>query len=274
MPENPPDISVIMPARDAELYIGDAIRLVLDQEGVDLELIIAEDGSRDRTPEIAAAFAASDPRVRFITRRGHGFVHALNRLIDESRAPLIARADADDVNLPKRLLRQMNYLRSRPGVVCVGGSVLFIDHRGETLGRGAALLSDDAIQDAALRGRSPVCHSAAMYRASAVRAVGGYRRDAHPAADLDLWLRLGEIGELANIPDDAIALRQHGASMTFRVSRHLDAAAEHVCREAARRRGIRPMHERTADTPLGVVDGAGISCLSHRPATVHRANAG
>ena len=274
MSENTPDISVIMPARDAELYIGDAIRSVLDQQGVDLELIIAEDGSRDRTPEIAAAFAATDPRVRFFTGRGHGFVHALNRLIDEARAPLVARADADDVNLPKRLLRQMNYLRSRPGVVCVGGSVLFIDHRGETLGRGAALLSDDAIQDAALRGRSPVCHSAAMYRASAVRAVGGYRRDAHPAADLDLWLRLGEIGELANIPDDAIALRQHGASMTFRVARHLDAAAEHVCRQAARRRGVPPRYERVEDTPIGVVTATGIGTTAHQSTPVPRANAG
>lgn len=233
-----PQLSVLMPVWNAELYVGDAIRSVLDQSFCDFELLVLDDGSDDRSPDIAMAFAEADDRVRVIAREHRGLVASLNELMDGASAPLIARMDADDVCLPKRFLRQTNFLKSQPRTVCVGGSVLFIDHRGETLGRGAALLSDGAIQDAAMRGRSPICHGAAMYRAEAARRVGGYRGRAHPASDLDLWLRLGELGELANLPDDVLAYRQHGSSLSFHTGDQLIRAAERVCKEAARRRKV------------------------------------
>jgi glycosyltransferase involved in cell wall biosynthesis len=228
-----PDISVILPVRNGAAWLPDAIRSVLEQSHDNFELLIFDDGSTDESPMVAREFGSIDERVRVFVRPHRGLVATLNELIGCAHAPFLARMDADDVCLPDRFANQLAFLRAHPRVAAVGGSVLFIDAMGDELGRGAALLDHDAIVSAAWGGRSAICHSAAMFRTEHVFAVGGYRRYAYPAEELDLVLRLSEVATLANLPDDVLALRQHGDSITATVGDAAISDARRVCLEAA-----------------------------------------
>src|SRR5207302_689224 len=112
-----PLISVLLPVRDGARYLREALASVLAQTLADFELLVVDDGSEDETPAILAGVA--DGRLRAIRQDRLGLVAALNRGIEEARAPLLARMDADDVSLPERLERQAAYLDARPEVALV-----------------------------------------------------------------------------------------------------------------------------------------------------------
>ncbi|HZV00594.1 MAG TPA: glycosyltransferase family A protein, partial [Planctomycetota bacterium] len=96
-----PATSVLLPARDAEATLGEALGSVLAQTDRDLEVIIIDDGSRDRTREVA--LAAKDPRVRVVEGPGRGIVAALELARREARGRYLLRMDADDRSHPRRL---------------------------------------------------------------------------------------------------------------------------------------------------------------------------
>jgi hypothetical protein len=146
--------------------------------------------------------------------------------------------DADDVALPDRLERQVTFLRDHPEVVCVGGGVQEIDERGRLLVQFPPLQDDAAIQDKLLSGMTAITHPTAMMRAEPVRAVGGYRPELYYAEDLDLWLRLGEVGKLANLPEPVLKYRVHEASICSRNHAVQAERMRQACEEASRRRGI------------------------------------
>lgn len=98
-----PEVSVILPVRDGERWLHEAVASVLTQTLTGLELLVIDDGSADTTPAILEQLRADDPRLIVLRQQREGLVAALNRGLAEARAPLIARLDADDVALPERL---------------------------------------------------------------------------------------------------------------------------------------------------------------------------
>lgn len=106
-----PTISVMMCAYNAEAYIQEAIKSVLNQTYKDFEFIIIDDGSTDMTLELIRQF--EDPRIRVI-RCHHDYINSLNRGLKACRGIYIARTDADDVMLPNRLKTQLDYMRAHP----------------------------------------------------------------------------------------------------------------------------------------------------------------
>lgn len=234
-----PRVSVLLPVYNAGNFLAETLRSLLTQTFEDFELIAVNDGSTDDSLDILRAAAAGDDRVRVVTRANTGLVVALNEMIDLARGEYCARMDADDIALPHRLERQVAFLDANPEVVCLGGAIELIDERGTPLHRPAPVCGDDAVQREALRGRTPICHPAAMFRAEAVRRVGGYLHDAYPAEDLDLWLRLGEIGGLDNLPETILRYRLHDASISVRKRERQIAKMRLACERAWARRGIR-----------------------------------
>ena len=99
-----------MSVYNGERFLTAAIESVLGQTFSDFEFLILDDGSRDGTRAIVEAMAARDSRIRPIVRENRGLIASLNQLIAEARAPLIARMDADDVCLPERFARQVQFL--------------------------------------------------------------------------------------------------------------------------------------------------------------------
>jgi len=231
-----PVVSVVMPVFDAAPFLAEAIESLLAQSHPDFELIAVDDGSTDASVEILERHAKRDSRLNVVRRRHEGVIRARNAGLSLARAPFVACMDADDVSLPERLAMQVSALSARPDVVCIGGGFDVIDAKNRLLNRVRPPCEHAAILEMALAGRSPICGSNAMFRRREVLAIGGYDEDASFVEDLDLWLRLGETGRLANLPEVISRVRFHEASQSAtEQERQLDAIREVVNRARARR---------------------------------------
>lgn len=235
-----PTVSVLMPVHNAARYLVEAVQSILGQSFTDFEFLIIDDGSTDRSRAILEQYAARDQRIRLTSRPNTGYAVALNELLRLARGELLARMDADDVAVPERLARQVGYLRAHPDVVCVGTAVRFIDSAGRYLRDAHAGMDHETIEERALAGDCPLNHPSVMMRRAAVEAVGGYHVEFEPAEDLDLWLRLGEVGRLTNLGEVLMSYRQHPGSFSERHQRLQRERSAAVVLEACRRRGIPP----------------------------------
>jgi len=124
-----PEVSVVMPVRNGARWLRDAVESVLSQTFTDLELLIIDDGSGDGTSFISEEYARGDRRVHVIRQSGLCLVAALNRGINEARAPIIARLDSDDLAAFERIQHQLGFLRTHP----LGTWAEKIDVRGNHL---------------------------------------------------------------------------------------------------------------------------------------------
>jgi glycosyltransferase involved in cell wall biosynthesis len=111
---------VLLPVRNAEATLAPCLRSIARQTAPDWECVIVDDGSRDRSREIAASFAARDARFRLRARPAEGIVSALNAGLAECRGQLVARMDADDLMHRERLALQRRALEADPGLAAVG----------------------------------------------------------------------------------------------------------------------------------------------------------
>lgn len=234
-----PAVSVLMPVYNAERYLREAVQSVLSQDLVNIELIAVNDGSKDGSLEILESFARRDSRMRVISRPNTGLSIALNEALAASRATLIARMDADDVCLPNRLSTQVAYLEAHPECVCVGSKVLWIDPLGRPIRRYPDVTSHEEIERFHFEHRhSALIHPSIMMRRATLEAVGPYRRDMEPAEDLDLFLRLAEVGRVANIEQVLLKYRMHDASVSRSRIREQVRKCGIVVSEARARRGM------------------------------------
>lgn len=213
---DPPLISVCMPVYNTEPYIAEAVESILAQTYPNFEFIIIDDGSTDRSLSILERYAAQDTRIRLSSRPNAGYLVRLNEMLDEARGDFIARMDADDVAMPERFTRQIDFLNDHPEVVALGSRILAIDSDGDPIVEFCTIGDHEEIDRAHLEVRGGyINHPAAMIRTAAIRTVGGYRAAYYPGEDVDLWLRLAEIGRLANLPERLLKYRQHLESIGY-----------------------------------------------------------
>jgi glycosyltransferase involved in cell wall biosynthesis len=238
MADDVPSISVCMPVYNAERFVAEAVESILNQTLGDFEFLIVDDGSTDGSRRILEGYAARDPRIRLVSRPNTGLVIALNEMLAAARGAFIPRTDADDVAMPERFERQASYLRAHPEVLALGTRVLVIDPEGAPLTEMCEQQSHEEIDRAQLGGLVVICHPTVMARAEVLRRVGGYRPETFPAEDLDLWLRLAEIGRLANLPEALVKYRQHLQSIGNAQRVRQEAATGRVVADARRRRGL------------------------------------
>lgn len=223
---------------NAEAFVDQAVRSILRQSFEDFELLVVDDGSTDDSRSIVQRHAESDPRITLISRPNTGIVGALNEMASRARSPFLARMDADDISLPDRFERQLALFDAEPRAVCVGGRIELITEAGDPIISPEPFIGNDTIQREALAGRTPISHPSAMIRRDPFETVGGYRADAYPAEDLDLFLRLGEVGELHNSPETVLKYRMHGNSVSVRLSERQIQRMQTACERAWARRGI------------------------------------
>ena len=235
---SPPVISVIMAVYNSERFLRQAVDSILNQTFTDFEFLILDDGSTDRSPKILQDYASQDPRIVLTCRGNRGLTHSLNELICQARGEFIARMDGDDISLSDRLTHQVEFLRQHPDVVCVGGANDWIDEVGRLLITRIEPLEDSEIQACMLRGRTCINHPSALMRRSAVLQVGGYDEAFLSAQDLDLWLKLGEVGKLANLKEIVLQYRQHTHSISEYHQTKQIQNRQKACKLAWERRGI------------------------------------
>ena len=234
-----PTVSVIMSVYNADRFVAAAVESILDQTFKNFEFLIVDDGSTDRSHSILKRYAAQDARIRLFRRPNAGYAKALNDLVHLSRGNFVARMDADDVAQPDRFRLQVARLQQEPDLVCVGGAHGMIDEKGRWLTCLAMPETHEEIQTLALAGHTPINHPCAMMRRSAVLQVGGYNVAMSPCEDLDLWLRLGEMGRLANLKEMVLKYRIHAGSVSERQGVLQNQKAREACEQAWRRRGIK-----------------------------------
>lgn len=233
-------VSVLIPVFNGERYLAEALDSVLTQTIRDIEVVVVDDGSTDTTPRILAGYASSDDRVVVHRQANRGHGEALNAGLGLCRAPLVARLDADDVAEPHRLASQARFLDRNPTVAVVGGGLRFIDDAGHPFAEAHYPLTNLEIRAAFEKMQTGIAHPAAMIRRGPLGQVQGYRGQFGASEDIDLWLRLMERFDLANLPDVVTRYRVHKEQATVRRLEHqsLCCVAAHLAARA--RRGGRP----------------------------------
>jgi GT2 family glycosyltransferase len=253
-------VTVLVPVYDGEAYIAKAIESVLSQSYCDFELLVIDDGSHDRTPEILARYATLDPRVRVLRHDNHGVGYTINRGLHEARGRYIAELGADDLALPGRLQKQCEFLDAHPDYVAVGGYLRIVDSHDRTIGTRTYPTSDERLRATMLL-FNPFASPAIMYRREDAIAAGGYTTRFATCEDYDFLLRLARRGKVANLAEPMTAYRFHGTSTkstrtlaqlrdTIRIKR--TAFAEYGYRPTIAARAVNAAQELLALLPGGV----------------------
>lgn len=194
-------LDVIMGVYNGGSFLNAALSSICEQLGHGMRLLIMDDGSTDGSRSVLEQIAARNPRVVLYHQANGGLASALNRLIAESTAPLIARMDADDISLPHRLAVQVSYMNANPNVAFAGAWSI-LKRPGCTDAACQCYPNDDTWLRRQLQaGRNVFVHSSVIMRRSALTELDGPYRF-RLIQDYDLWLRLLErhkIGMVENI---------------------------------------------------------------------------
>ena len=222
-----------MPAYDAALTLASALRSVQRQTERDWECVVVDDGSSDRTPEIVAAFAREDSRVRLVEREHGGIVAALQTGLAHCRAPLIARFDADDLMARRRLERQRIALEQNPALTAVGCHVrLFprarLRQRRLDYERWLCSMSTPEELEREAFVECPVAHPTLLIRRGTLLEFG-YRDRGWPE-DYDLVLRLLQAGLRIGIVPHRLLHWRDSTSRLSRTSESYSIAAFVECK--------------------------------------------
>jgi glycosyltransferase involved in cell wall biosynthesis len=235
-------LSVLLPAFNAEKHLPEAVSSVLAQTHPDFELLVLNDGSTDRTLEIAEEFRVRDSRIQVITHGNMGMGAALNQGLEFAKSDWIVRLDADDIMLPNRLERQIAFVGRHPRIAVAGSLVYYISENGRTLGAATSNLATPLDFELQQRDGKSIAlhHPSVMMRKDVVLAAGGYRPEFWPADDFDLWARIAEQDHLILVQQEyLVQYRIHGASISIaaaaKAGLHVRWAKECALR---RRRGL------------------------------------
>jgi len=191
-------ISVIMPTHNPGSFLIAAVKSILNQTDVLLELIIVDDHSTDDAIERLPPNLLNDSRIKIIPSVGKGVVAAMKTGVSNAQGNYIARMDADDIALPERLITQLCYLHNNPSIGIAGAQVKIIS--SEPINKGFKLYEswlnqlcspEDIEQE--LFVESPIPNPTAFFRREIYDILGGYH-DSEWAEDYDLWLRAHTAG--------------------------------------------------------------------------------
>lgn len=241
---NSPKVSVILPTYNAATHLGKAINSILGQTFEDFELIIVDDGSTDNTSEILAK--CTDPRIIVLSQENLGLPKALNIGIAAARGAYLARQDADDISLPQRLEKQVEFLDQNLNYGLVGSWTQIITPEGPTLRQHTHPASNGQLQIQLLTNNQFV-HSAVMLRASCLKITGLYSENPEhfPPEDYDLWLKIAQHFPVANIPQVLLQYLELPSSISRTKEHLINERAAKMAREAIR---ITPGVNHSTDT--------------------------
>jgi glycosyltransferase involved in cell wall biosynthesis len=243
-----PLVSVVLPVRDGGRWLGAAVDSILRQSLPDLELLLVDDHSTDGAPR---QLTGGDSRLQVVKNPGRGVSSAFNAGFAVSRAPFVARMDADDLALPSRLEQQLKYLDRHPEVDLCGACVeIFVGDSPEGRPAGGnrryqawlnACRSPESIRRE-LYVESPIPNPTVMFRRATLNQLNGYRNPDWPE-DYDLFLRADACGMRMGKPDDILLRwRDHEGRLTrsdarYAVKRFQAAKAHYLAQGRLRSTG-------------------------------------
>jgi glycosyltransferase involved in cell wall biosynthesis len=211
----PPMVSVVMPVYNSEIYLRTAIESILAQTFRNFELIAIDDGSTDGSASILDDFRRQDGRIIILSHlQNQGIVSALNRGLKIARGEYIARMDTDDISLPERFEKQVEFLETHPQVGVLGSDAIFMDSHGREIVRMGHPHEDLSIRWTSLLA-NVFFHPTVMIRRAILTSFHlGYQLDFQSVEDYDLWVRLLEHTQAANLDRPLLRYRVHAQSIS------------------------------------------------------------
>lgn len=208
MSESSPRISVVIPAYNCDRYIAEAIESVLDQTETSYEIIVVDDGSRDKTQEAVAPYR---DRVRYVYQDNQGVSVARNHGLSLARGEFITFLDADDCFFRETLAAQMAVFEADPELAIVQSGWRRVNQAGEALMDATPWeMVPELNLEMWLRWKPFGTMGTLMFRREAVAAVGGFEPGLAHAEDVDLILRLALKGyRSAWLKRSTVCYRQH-----------------------------------------------------------------
>jgi len=208
------EVSVVIPSHRTDDMLWKAISTILDSQNCEIEIIVVLNGKAYGDFEGVSKRFEWETRVKVLATQESGIVPSLNLGISQAGCEYIARMDGDDLALPTRLRRQLDYLRRHPHCVAVATQVVFVCQHGTRLGKSNyppfAFTISDYFPLA-----TPVAHPSSMFRKRDWLRVGGYSQDYNHAEDHDFWNKLLKFGYLRVLSKVGIYYRVHDQQISI-----------------------------------------------------------
>jgi glycosyltransferase involved in cell wall biosynthesis len=203
-----PRVSLVLPVHNGAAYLAEALASITAQRFTDFELIAVDDASADATPQILAAAAAQDARIRLVRLdQNVGLPAALNRGFAAARGELFSWTSDDNLLRPQMLERLVAALDANPDAAVAHSDYSVIDPAGALVGF-VRVQSADAL----LMGNG--IGASFLYRRAVDHALGGYDTMLFGAEDYDFWLRAAAHFTFVQVPEDLYLYRKHPKSLT------------------------------------------------------------
>ena len=215
-----PLVSVIIPAYNAEAFIEITLKSVVSQTYKNIEVLVVDDGSLDRTVEIVKSIAMEDKRITLLQQSNAGVAAARNSAIAHSKGEYIAPIDADDIWYPENLEKQVQcMLSSEQSVGLTYAWSAHIDEEGLLTGRFDYSQQQGKVYIPLIMTNFVGNASACLIRRSCLQEVKGYNcrlraENAQGCEDWDIYLRIAENYQFQVVPDFLIGYRQRISSMS------------------------------------------------------------
>lgn len=205
-----PLISVILPVYNASQFLSQAIESIVKQTYTNWEMIIVDDCSTDDSYKIAKSFAKKDKRIKVLkTKKKVPVGNVANLALKKAKGEYVARMDADDISLPTRFAKQLNFLQQNTKVIGVGGQCQLIDAQNKRTGYKIFPTSSKEIQEMMFY-YYPVQSPTFMVRRSALPIdFIWYEEKVESAEEHELLFKLHQYGQVANLPDVTLLYRMH-----------------------------------------------------------------
>jgi len=236
----PMKVSVIMPVFNCETFLGEALESILRQSYSNFEVIVVDDCSTDGTRFILESYQEKDTRIKvFRNRRNLGVGASLNRAISQASGTYLARADADDVMDPARIVTELEFLDAHQGVVAVGSWTKVIDTKGKIIGVRKMPLTHRKIAEMMFYAMG-IQNPTVMFNRKLIPKNFSWCKETGFVDDLDLLFRLLPYGKFANIKKFLVRYRMHKNSLSLRNTKATFREAQEIRERAVREFGYRP----------------------------------
>jgi len=208
---NNPRVTVLMSVYDSEKFLQEAIDSILTQTFTNFEFLIINDGSKDSSLKIIRSY--KDPRIRLISRANRGLTFSLNQGLEIAKGEYIARQDSDDISVPERLKKEVDYLDTHPSVALVGSNYTVIDDNGDTLTTTTVFTEPNDLKLTQIT-CNQYGHGSIMLRKSILKKTGLYDKSVGYVEDYDLWTRISRVADIANIEESLYLYRRNADGVT------------------------------------------------------------
>lgn len=210
-----PKVTVMVANYNTSQYLAQCFDSLRNQSYINFEVQVVDDGSTDNSIDIIQKYVNKDKRFRLMKFEQHrGVAYIRNAALPECRGEYIAILDADDLALPERLEKQVEFLDNEPGIVLLGSYYGVVDSKGQIKRKKKKVpVNDIEIRWRVTQGNCFI-HSTIMFRKQQALDCGGYDASFYSGEDFDLYSKIISLGKAAALPEVLVFWRTHKKSMT------------------------------------------------------------